>query len=378
VVSRQVLLDGPMVLFATLTLYCVVRLIEAQRLRWYVATAAMLGLTMLAKESSIVLAGAVYACLALTPSVRRPLVGCVIGVPVLALVFATHPVSQSLAGHSSTGKGYLVWQLLRRPNHPMGFYAETVPVAIGLAVLAAAAGGLWWLRRQRSWREVLLLSWVAAPVVAFQLWPVKGFQYLLPVVAPVAVLAARGLVGMPAPVRPASLATLLTPGRLRAVALALVVASLAVPTWRLVSRQDSTTFLAGSGGVPGGREAGRWLAGNSPTGSTILTLGPSMANILQYYSHRRCFGLSVSPNPLRRNPAYEPIPNPDRALRRNELNYIVWDRFSAERSAFFSERLLTLARRYHGRVVHTEYVDGVAGDGRRAPVAVIVIYEARS
>ena len=47
-------------------------------------------------------------------------------------------------------------------------------------MIAAAAAGLWLLRRERSWRETLLLCWIVVPVGFFQLWPVKGFQYLLP------------------------------------------------------------------------------------------------------------------------------------------------------------------------------------------------------
>jgi hypothetical protein len=164
---------------------------------------------------------------------------------------------------------------------------------------------------------------------------------------------------------------------LRAVAITAVTLSLLVPTWKAINQRNNATFLAGSGGVPGGREAGRWLAANTPVGSRVLTLGPSMANILQYYGHRQSFGLSVSPNPLHRNPSYTPLPNPDSALRHNEMQYIAWDKFSAERSSFFSENLLALARRYHGRVVHTETVMGVDPRGRRARVPVIVIYEVR-
>jgi len=52
----------------------------------------------------------------------------------------------------------------------------------------------------------------------------------------------------------------------------------------------SGTFLAGTGGVPGGREAGRWLHNNAPPGAQLLTIGPSMANILQFYGERRAFG----------------------------------------------------------------------------------------
>ncbi|MEV0809080.1 glycosyltransferase family 39 protein [Micromonospora sp. NPDC050200] len=391
IVTRQVLLDGPMVLFATLTLYCLVRFVQGQQLLWYVAAGGMLGATMLTKETSIVLAGGVYAFLALTPTVKRPVRISVLALAAMAVVFATHPISQALAGRSATGRSYLVWQLFRRPNHSMSFYLETVPGAMGLLLVAAAACGLWWLRRQRSWRETLLVSWVAAPVVFFQLWPVKGFQYLLPVAGPVAVLAARALVGLPLPARlrryrlpwagrlenaePFHVARSVR--ALRIAAIAAVTLSLLVPSWKAVNQADNATFLAGSGGVPGGREAGRWLAANTPEGSVVLTLGPSMANIMQYYGHRRSYGLSVSPNPLHRNPSYDPLPNPDWWLRHNDLQYVVWDSFSAQRSKFFAERLMVLVRRYHGRVVHTEYVERTSSSGTRVPVPVIIIYEVR-
>jgi hypothetical protein len=368
VVTRQVLLDGPMVLFATWTLYCLVRFVEAQRLPWFLAAGGMFGLTMLAKESSAVLAIGVYAFLALTPLIRRALVGPLIALVAAFAIFAAHPVSQALAGHTSTGRGYLVWQLFRRPNHSMDFYLTTVPLAVGPLVLVAVAGGLWWLRHKRSWRETLLLTWMAGPIAFFQVWPVKGFQYLLPIVAPLAVLAARALLALPVPPRTAAWKTLI-----RGLVIAFVVVTLVVPTWGAVNATGAATFLAGSGGVPGGRETGRWLAANTPKGATIMTLGPSMANIIEYYSQRKAYGLSVSPNPLHRNPAYEPLPNPDRWLRKSELQYIVWDRFSAERSTYFAKRLLTFIRRYHGRAIHTESVTGSAG----APVPVIIVYEVR-
>ncbi|MFG1673126.1 glycosyltransferase family 39 protein [Micromonospora sp. NPDC049282] len=383
VVTRQVLLDGPMVLLATVTLYCMVRFVQQRDTTWYVATAAMLGVTMLAKETSVVLAGSIYAFLALTPDVRRPVRATLLALPVLALVFATHPISQALAGRTETGRNYLVWQLFRRPNHPMSFYLENVPSAVGLLVLLTAFGGLWWARRRWSWRETLLLSWIAVPVVFFQLWPVKGFQYLLPVVVPLAVLAARALAVLPVPARLATLRRLRSAPRarvtrvVRLAAVATVALSLLVPCWRAVSQQGGAHFLAGSGGVPGGREAGRWLTDHTPDGSVILTLGPSMSNIIRYYGQRQSYGLSVSPNPLHRNPSYVALNNPDGWLRNNNLHYIVWDSFSARRSAFFADRLNTLVRRYHGRVVHTEYVGGVDASGRDVPVPVIIIYEVR-
>jgi hypothetical protein len=108
-----------------------------------------------------------------------------------------------------------------------------------------------------------------------------------------------------------------------------------------------------------------------------MTIGPSMSNLVQYYGHRRAYGLSVSPNPLNRNPSYEPLVNPDQALRDNELQYVVWDAFSASRSPKFSSRLLRYAARYNGRAVHSEVLPATGAHGLTARRPAIVVFEVR-
>jgi 4-amino-4-deoxy-L-arabinose transferase-like glycosyltransferase len=366
VVSRQVLLDGPMTLFATLTLLLLALYLTTHERLWLYAAGAAMGLTFLSKETSIVLLGGVYAFLALTPEVGVRLRDLAVALGVMALVIAPFPLSLMLAGRAGTGESYLTWQLFRRPNHDWLFYPQTVPEVIGPLVLLAAVMGLWLLRRQASWRERLLLCWIAVPVAFFQLWPVKGFQYLLPIAPAVAVLAGRGLSGRWGS-RPA----------LGVLATATVAASLLIPTWKRIEGAAQGSLLAGAGGLPGGREAGRWIDEHVPSGATIMTIGPSMANLVQYYGHRRAYGLSVSPNPLNRNPSYEPLPNPDQALRDNEVQYVVWDTFSASRSPKFASRLLRYAARYNGRAVHSEVLQAGGDRGLVARRPAIVVFEVR-
>ena len=360
VVTRQVLLDGPMTLFATLTLLLLARFVLSGRPAWLYASGAAMGLTFLSKETSIVLLCAVYAFLALTPELRVRLRDLVIALSVMALVIAPFPLSMLVAGHTGTGESYLTWQLFRRPNHDWLFYPSTVPEAVGPLVIAAAAAALWLYRREASWRERLLVCWIAVPVVFFELWPVKGYQYLLPIAAPLAVLAARALAK-----------------RHTVLATAIVCATLLLATLARIDAPDDGTALAGSGGLPAGREAGEWIDANVPEGSTFMTIGPSMANLVQFYGHRTAYGLSVSPNPLNRNPSYEPLPNPDQALRDNRVQYVVWDTFSAGRSEKFSRRLLRYAERYNGRAVHVEALPSATAAGRRAERPAIVVYEVR-
>lgn len=373
VVTRQVLLDGPMVFFATLTLICVAKFALTERLVWMAAAGAAMGLTLLSKESSLVLVGAVYAFFALTPRIRRPVVGSLLAFSIAMSFFALYPLSSYLAGHTSTTKAYLVWQLVRRPNHSFTFYGEVVPWSVGLAVLAFAVLAVWQARKGPAWREVLLASWVLVPAIAFTVWPVKGFQYLLAAAPAIAVLAARGLLRVPWQRLAERLPRRLqAPRVLRGTVVAAVLASLLWVLAPQIGPNQGATGLAGSGGVAGGREAGMWVRENTPAGSVLLTLGPSMANLMQFYGQRRAYGLSVSPNPLKRNPSYVPIPNPDASLRSGDMQYVVWDAYSADRSVHFSQKLRQYARRYNGRVVHKEEA---VRDGELKPV--VVIYEVR-
>jgi 4-amino-4-deoxy-L-arabinose transferase-like glycosyltransferase len=378
VVSRQVLLDAPMVFFTSLALYLVVRFVQSEHSVWLYSAAVALGMATLTKETAILLVGGAYVFFALTRAARVRLNQAVIATAVLVVTVLPYPLSLRLAGSSSTGGQFLAWQLLRRPNHSWSFYPETVPAALGVGVVGVAVLGLVVMARSLTWSEHLLLSWIVVPCVFFQLWAVKGFQYLLPIAVPVAVLAAMVVVSFPLPQKTLRLGALgVTTGALRAVAAVILVATLAMTSWSQVQPASAgSSFLAGTGGVPAGREAGEWVAANVPEGAEMLAVGPSMANIVQFYGHRKVFGLSVSPNPLHRNPVYEPVPNPDLEIRHGDLQYLIWDSFSASRSAHFSDRLLAYAERYNGRIVHQEFIEVPAGDGVvRKPV--ITVYEVR-
>src|SRR5512138_2493743 len=376
VVSRQVLLDGPLVFFTTLTLFFLARYAMTNRPAWIYLTGVGMGLTFLAKETGIIMVGAVYAFLALSREIPVKLKQLVISTILMVLMIAPFPLSLLLAGGTRSGQNYLVWQLFRRANHPWYFYPTTVPEAIGLLVIIVALLGLWFLRDQKSWRERLLLAWIIVPAAFFQLWPTKGFQYLLPLAPPIAVLAGRAI-GRWWPedvfVRNKRIAR----SWIKTAVVGVIAVSLLFSSIQFIRPATSGTFIAGTGGVPGGREAGHWVKNNIPVGATMMTIGPSMANILQFYGHRKALGLSVSPNPLRRNPSYPPILNPDMQIRNGDIQYVVWDSYSADRSSFFSDGILRFAKRYHGRVIHTQSVTVTLADGTVVAKPVIIIYEVR-
>ena len=65
--------------------------------------------------------------------------------------------------------------------------------------------------------------------------------------------------------------------------------------------------------------------------------------------------LSVSSDPLKRIPAYISVPNPDLWIRELGIHYIVWDAYSADRSAFYNARLMRYVRKFDGILVYGVY-----------------------
>ena len=374
VVSRQVLLDGPMVLCSTLTLYLVARYALTGNPIWLHAAGIGMGLTFLAKETGLILIGSVYSFFALSRDIPVRLQDLMISFALMVLMILPFPISLWLAGGSKVGQQYLIWQLFRRPNHDWDFYLRMVPGQIGILVIVLAIAGIFLLWKERMWRERLLIWWVVVPVIFFQIWPTKGYQYLLPIAPPLTILASRTLIRWFWIELPALGKKRLSTTWIRALVGGILIVTLLSASWQTIQPATTGDFVAGTGGVPGGREAGEWIQKNIPSQATLLTIGPSMANILEFYGHRKAFGMSVSPNALHRNPAYEPVNNPDSQIRSNNIQYLIWDSYSAGRSSFFSERLLQLAARFNGRVVHTQTVTVTLEDGTKVDKPVIIIY----
>jgi putative flippase GtrA len=420
VVTRQALLDGPETTLYLLAVYLLARYCINRSPRWLYGAAFAAGLTVLAKETAILLVPVFGAFLLLTPQIRVGLRRLVVSGVIFVVAFGPYPLSILIGKGTSAAQSFLLWQILRQPNHTWTFYADVLPSAMGPLIVIAAAAGLVIAVRQAGWQDRLLIAWIGVPIAFFELWPVKGYQYLLPIAPAVAILAgltfdrllhgtSEATAPQPARLRPAvpssapsdasaSLASSAaeTPetaadasraGRSRpvrsrlaiasAALLVVTISSIAVPTALAVNTTTMTSSLAGTGGLPGGRDAGTWIKDNVPKGATFLTEGPTLANIIEFYGQRRAYALSVSPNPLRRNPAYDPINNPDRALQLSQIQYIATDIWSAQRSVFFDTVLRRYVARYHGSLVYEQKAQVRDYSGNVSTAVVIQIYEVR-
>ena len=396
-VSRQILLDGPMAFFFALTLLFLALYVRQPRGRTLYAAACSAGLAFLSKETAILMVPAILVFFMLARDVPLKLRDLAISALIYALTIAPFPLSLVLTGGSKLAQEFFIWQVLRRPNHDYSFYLTVIP-SMGMPLVALAVIGLMTALRRRRGLDVLIVSLAVVVVAFFEAWPVKGFQYLIPLITPVALLAADGLISLSrgvahaldrfrVPYVPASTWSRLA--LVGACSVVLGVGSIGVvatpATAILGTDSDQTapaatqkaafTFTAGTGGLEASRPVGKWIRENTLSDAHFLTVGPSFANIIQFYGGRRALALSVSPNPLRRNPTYDPVENPDLSIKTNAIQYLVYDSYSAARTPFFAHKLMQFVHKYNGILVYADYQPVQNGNGRTVQVPVVLIYE---
>lgn len=393
VVSRQMLLDGPMAfLFALCVLLLALYIRRPDRLTLFAAACAA-GLAFLAKETAILMVPAILAFFLLANDVPLRRLDLLGAAAVYLITIAPFPLALWFSGGSHVAQQFLIWQIFRRPNHPADFYLSLIP-SLTLPVVALALIGTALAMRRRQGIDILIVALPLAMIAFFSAWPVKGFQYLVPVIALVALLAADGLVGISRlagealhrigrPAWPARAATAALIGVACAVILGGGVENVLAATPAVAMRSADTddvtsgvtiTFVAGTGGLEASRPVGAWIRRNTLPDDSFLTIGPSFANVIQFYGGRRARALSVSPNPLHRNPTYEPVLNPDLLLRTNRVQYLVYDAYSASRTPFFTRKLMGYVKKYHGILVYSDDQLTRGSDGRLSPVPVVRIY----
>ncbi len=384
-VSRQILLDGPEMTLWLLAMYFLARYAATATPRWLYASAFAAGLTVLAKETAVLAVVVGIAFALMTPTVRLGPRRLAIAAGAFLVAISPYPAAIILSGASDTARQFFLWQVLRQPNHTGTFYFEVLAGAVGPILLIFVVLGLLAAIRTGGWQDRLLLAWVFIPLAFFEAWPVKGYQYLLPMAPALALVAARAIeapwsdwlhdrlerLGFDARrmIGARALASIVVP--------LVMVLSVVPTTLATVSTTSAQGSLAGTGGLPGGREAGMWIRDHVPAGATFMTIGPTLSNVIQFYGNRRSLALSVSPNPQRRNPAYDPILNPDRSIQTLEIQYAAFDVWSASRSPFFSSTLRRYIAKYSGQLVYEQHAVTRDADGSSRDRVVIQIYQLR-
>src|SRR5207247_4604467 len=188
---------------------------------------------------------------------------------------ALTPMLVQLAANWELYTNFLSTSVRRASAVPWYYYGKVLLSHEGPLILALNVVGIAFAVGRRSRADVLPLLWLLTVVVFYQIFPLKAFNYLLPALPALSILAGRALDALVQWCRPGALRWL------AAAALSIVAVGAAAPYLRDVWRDDSYVGL---------KEAAAWIATPTPPGWGVLTISRGSAQyVFAFYAHRASY-----------------------------------------------------------------------------------------
>ncbi|MDQ6792643.1 MAG: phospholipid carrier-dependent glycosyltransferase, partial [Candidatus Dormibacteraeota bacterium] len=368
--GRLAFLDSTLTFFFALSMLCLVRWLRTGRVLWMAAFGAAASFAIQAKLVGILVFPICVAYVLLSKSLnkldwRRLALGGVIF--LICMLPALLQLSQSLQQFLD-----LLPQSSRRVSYvPWYYYAKLLVGYEGPVMPALWAAGIVLGLVRRAREDMLPLLWIVVVLGFFQLYPLKAFNYMMPLVPAVSLMAARALVWL---ARRHVWSTAL------AGAAVVTMAAFAAPSLQAVLANDSF------GGL---KEAAEWLGQNSPDHAGVMTMsGGSAQYVFAYYANRDSYpygrfqlatvlpgGAVVPPTPTQNATPRDWVTYwPPKLIESGTVSYLVYytndpravdgiDEPSSDAPIDMTARqrmFKRLIERYDGQLVHTVYRDHAA------------------
>jgi len=370
--GRLAFLDSTVVFFFVLTLLCYVHVLRTGRTLWLYAFA---GSAALAIESKLTGGLVLVICLlhlTMTGQLRRISLRRWLGAFGIFLVFLT-PALLEIGATLGDFTYLLSGGGKRASNVPWFYYLEKVTLYEGVVIPLFWLAGLLVAIKRRNSADRLVILWIVVVASFLQIYSLKNFNYLLPLVPAFAILAGSATGRAIAYVRlvsarrfrrdaPAAIPAVIT-------ALLLILVGASIPLMRVVNNDE----------FAGLREAGYWLRSHTaPTAGVMAVSNGSAQYALSFYGHRDAFpfgrfrlatvlpgGRILASSANGKTPPKDWVEQwPPRLIERGRVSYLVY--FTNEgddppdvpivRSAV-QKQFRSLIQDYGGRLVYTYYHD---------------------
>ncbi len=339
--SRLVLLDGPAAFVVGCSLYAFLRAERERSGTWLAASAALLALAVLVKETAVLILPAVALSAALEPRVRLGLRAWLVAAASFATVIAAFPLSLLLGGGIGSTLTYLHYQLGRHAQSAFLTYFHLIDPYVGWPFVVLAVIGLVVALWRGGSRRIVAI-WAVVPAAILQAWGLRELQLPMLVVlqgtvlcaigieaigrGAAALLARRGAGGAPR----GGIASVLVAGLLVAVCLSLLPATL-----------RTTSLPGGQPAQSGLREASLWLSDHSEPGDGVFVSTAYKSSVVAYYSGRPAYGFIPA---RRRDPVYRDAGDVEAFWRGGGIQWVVLDRDSQGRATASSDGSAPFAR----------------------------------
>jgi hypothetical protein len=314
--GRLALLDSTLTFFFTLALLAFAKWLRTGSRAWLLCFAATASLTIQAKVTGVLVLVIALLYLLVSRELSRlqrrdflqgTLVFMLFMIPVfIQAIVNSHQFFQFL--HDSSA---------RVTNVSWHYYLDKLGHFNGYPLLVVWALGILVALRSRRTGDRLLLVSVVVLGVFFQTYPLKAFNYLLPLIPVLSILGARGVCWVASELfgGPSTDVEFRNGRRRRTSAVAPIAASVALVAISIVPAVRATqrdSFF-------GLREAAKWLDQNTPPNTGVMTLSKGSAQYaLSFYAKRDAYPFgrfrlaTVFPGPLVKSPRPDPKGGPSR------------------------------------------------------------------
>jgi 4-amino-4-deoxy-L-arabinose transferase-like glycosyltransferase len=190
--GRLALLDSTVTFFVTFAMLCLLKWHLSGRTRWLAGLGIMTAIATQAKVTSILVVPIAVVFIVVTRDWRRLRLRQSLLALVLSLAALTPVAVQVLARHAQLAS-FLSASSKRASGVAWYFYLSQLWQAEGLLMCVVLGLGVLMTALRGDARDVLPSIWLVLFALFLQLYPLKGFNYLLPAIPPLALLAGRAL-----------------------------------------------------------------------------------------------------------------------------------------------------------------------------------------
>lgn len=361
--TRQVFVDIPLSFFYLLTLLFLIKYIKTNRSIWVYAIGISSGLCFISKEIGLFSLVSIAFCMIIVKKLTFKFSLIVISLFLfISSPFLVTPLIIEDAKNALLQ--YYQWQRDRESSASHTFYLQIL-LNHGLGYILTGLFIVSIIYMIRSFNKnspyLLLLIWVAIPLIFYHLLPLKGYNYLVSIISPLVII------GSSIPFIVSKKYQLLTS--------CLVI--LVIPISLDITKEfpiDNKKGLPTSGPIPYVREVAMWIKENTNNESKILTIHSSTANIIQFYSNRDAIPLKSN-----KNPAYTSLDNADLSILNNKIDYFIYEPHISEKFPTLDppeNKMKQYIARYNATLVFSifpEDIDNAAKEKNNEPI--ISIYK---
>ena len=300
-IGRFAMLDSTMVLFLTLSMFFLAKWLrqKEQRPFWLYLFAVSTALAIMTKTVAFLIIPIAILAVVMSRQTRKISLRAA-GIAVFMFFVTLSPAVYQLISNYAIYKEFLAQGTSRVINVPAIYYIDKLAENAGLwfliVMFLGIAVGLFYRKRG----DLLCLVWFGIFFAFFQIQPIKGWNYLLPIIPVAAILGGRAMVFLISFIKPLLLGRGFFPSSTKKSAVLTNNESRSVPTRKMVvGIVISCVFIISSfyqvftamniviGGRPfaGVREAAFWLHDNAPGQKAMVLSQGSAQYVLSLYGN---------------------------------------------------------------------------------------------